>query len=107
MQQRFDAIMASKPAVETPIPPERLAYEQRVLRCGIYEREIVHRKKSRKSLSHRAGVKDASTCKIDSKTRRPSGRRASGPPPRFRGGRCQLFSRSSPSGRASAPFFFR
>lgn len=49
MKQRFDAMMASTPAIETPIPQARIDYEQRVLRCGIYEREIVHRKKSRKS----------------------------------------------------------
>ena len=28
MKERFDAIMASTPAVETPIPPERIAYEK-------------------------------------------------------------------------------
>ena len=49
MKQRFDAIMASTPAIETPIPKARIDYEQRVLRCGIYEREIAHRKKTRKS----------------------------------------------------------
>jgi len=30
-------------------PEARLAYEQRVTRCGIYPREIDHRKKTRKS----------------------------------------------------------
>jgi NADP-dependent 3-hydroxy acid dehydrogenase YdfG len=49
MQERFDAIMASTPSVETPIPEARVAYESRVLRCGIYEREIEHRKAKRKS----------------------------------------------------------
>jgi NAD(P)-dependent dehydrogenase (short-subunit alcohol dehydrogenase family) len=49
MKQRFDAMMASTPAIETPIPQARIDYEARVLRCGIYEREIAHRKKSRKS----------------------------------------------------------
>jgi NAD(P)-dependent dehydrogenase (short-subunit alcohol dehydrogenase family) len=49
MQERFDAIMASTPAVETPIPPERIEYERVVLRCGIYPREIAHRAKQRKS----------------------------------------------------------
>jgi NAD(P)-dependent dehydrogenase (short-subunit alcohol dehydrogenase family) len=49
MQERFDAIMASTPAVETPIPEERVAYERVVLRCGIYERETEHRKAKRKS----------------------------------------------------------
>jgi NAD(P)-dependent dehydrogenase (short-subunit alcohol dehydrogenase family) len=49
MQERFDAIMASTPSVETAIPQPRIDYEQRVLRCGIYEREIAHRKVSRKN----------------------------------------------------------
>jgi NAD(P)-dependent dehydrogenase (short-subunit alcohol dehydrogenase family) len=49
MQERFDAIMASTPTVETPIPEARVAYETRVLRCGIYEREIEHRQVKRKS----------------------------------------------------------
>jgi NAD(P)-dependent dehydrogenase (short-subunit alcohol dehydrogenase family) len=49
MQQRFDAIMASTPIVESPIPKARIDYEQRVIRCGIYPREIEHRKKSRQS----------------------------------------------------------
>jgi len=49
MQERFDAIMASTPAVETPIPQPRVDYERRVLSCGIYPREIVHRKIKRKS----------------------------------------------------------
>ena len=49
IQERFQAIMLSTPAVETPIPPERIGYEQRVLRCGIYPREIQHRKARRKS----------------------------------------------------------
>jgi NADP-dependent 3-hydroxy acid dehydrogenase YdfG len=49
MQERFDAIMASTPAVETPIPQPRIDYERVVLRCGIYERETEHRKAKRKS----------------------------------------------------------
>lgn len=49
MQDRFDAIMASTPSVETPIPEARVAFEARVLRCGIYEREIAHRKPKRKN----------------------------------------------------------
>jgi NADP-dependent 3-hydroxy acid dehydrogenase YdfG len=49
MQERFDAIMLSTPAVEAPIPKERVEYESRVLRCGIYERELEHRKVKRKS----------------------------------------------------------
>lgn len=49
MQERFDAIMASTPPVEEPIPQARLDYEARVLRCGIYNREVAHRKVPRKS----------------------------------------------------------
>ena len=49
MQERFDAIMASTPAVETPIPQPRIDYERVVLRCGIYPREIEHRKGNRKN----------------------------------------------------------
>jgi NAD(P)-dependent dehydrogenase (short-subunit alcohol dehydrogenase family) len=49
IQERFDAIMLSTPSVETPIPKDRIGYEKVVLRCGIYPREIDHRKKKRKS----------------------------------------------------------
>ncbi len=49
MAERFEAIMDSTPAIETPIPPERIAYERGVLTCGIYPREIAHRKIKRKS----------------------------------------------------------
>jgi NAD(P)-dependent dehydrogenase (short-subunit alcohol dehydrogenase family) len=49
MQERFDAIMVSTPPVEAPIAEQRVAYERMVLRCGIYEREIEHRKPRRKS----------------------------------------------------------
>jgi NAD(P)-dependent dehydrogenase (short-subunit alcohol dehydrogenase family) len=49
MQERFDAIMASTPPVEAPIPEGRVAYERVVLSCGIYPREIEHRKPPRKS----------------------------------------------------------
>jgi NAD(P)-dependent dehydrogenase (short-subunit alcohol dehydrogenase family) len=49
MQERFDAIMASTPSVEEPIPEPRVAYEKVVLRCGIYPREIEHRKAPRAS----------------------------------------------------------
>jgi NAD(P)-dependent dehydrogenase (short-subunit alcohol dehydrogenase family) len=49
MKERYDAIMASTPAVETPIPPERSAYERGVLTCGIYPREIAHRQIKRSS----------------------------------------------------------
>ena len=49
IKERFDAIMLSTPAVEAPIPPERVGYEKVVLRCGIYPREIEHRKVKRKS----------------------------------------------------------
>jgi len=49
MQQRFDAMMASTPTIEAPIPQARKDYEKVVLRNGIYPREIEHRKKKRKS----------------------------------------------------------
>jgi NAD(P)-dependent dehydrogenase (short-subunit alcohol dehydrogenase family) len=49
MQERFDAIMLSTPTVEEPIPEARLAYERVVTRCGIYPREIDHRKAKRTS----------------------------------------------------------
>lgn len=49
MKERFDAIMASTPPIEEPIPQARIDYEARVLRCGIYPREIEHRKIKRKS----------------------------------------------------------
>lgn len=49
MQERFDAIMLSTPTVEEPIPAARAAYEKVVLRCGIYPREIEHRKMKRAS----------------------------------------------------------
>ncbi|HEV7717257.1 MAG TPA: SDR family oxidoreductase [Steroidobacteraceae bacterium] len=49
MQERFDAIMLSTPAVETPIPQARIDSEKVVMRQGIYERELVHRAQKRKS----------------------------------------------------------
>jgi NADP-dependent 3-hydroxy acid dehydrogenase YdfG len=49
MQERFDAIMASTPPIEAPIPQARIDSEVRVMRCGIYAREIEHRKAKRKS----------------------------------------------------------
>jgi len=49
MKERFDAIMASTPPIETPIPPERIAYEAGVMHCGIYPREIAHRAPKRSS----------------------------------------------------------
>jgi hypothetical protein len=49
MKERFDAIMLSTPAVEEPIPEPRIAYERVVTRCGIYPREIEHRKAARPS----------------------------------------------------------
>ena len=47
-RQRFDAVLESEPRGEHP-PAERLKYEARVLRAGIYAREIEHRKKKRNS----------------------------------------------------------
>ncbi|HUN73087.1 MAG TPA: SDR family NAD(P)-dependent oxidoreductase [Steroidobacteraceae bacterium] len=49
MRERFDAVMVSTPTVEEPIAPERIAFERGVMRCGIYEREIEHRKIPRAS----------------------------------------------------------
>ncbi len=49
MKERFDAIMDSTPPVEAPIPPGRIEAERGVIRCGIYEREIAHRKVKRKT----------------------------------------------------------
>jgi len=49
MKERFDAVMDSTPPVEAPIPPGRVEAERGVIRCGIYEREIAHRKVKRKS----------------------------------------------------------
>jgi hypothetical protein len=48
IQERCDAIMASTPPVETPIPQARIDSERVVMRCGIYAREIAHRKGKRK-----------------------------------------------------------
>jgi NAD(P)-dependent dehydrogenase (short-subunit alcohol dehydrogenase family) len=49
IQERCDAIMASTPPVEAPIPQGRIDAERGVIRCGIYEREIAHRSVKRKS----------------------------------------------------------
>ncbi|MEJ0005717.1 MAG: hypothetical protein WDM77_04855 [Steroidobacteraceae bacterium] len=49
MKERYDAIMASTPPIETPIPANRIASEQVVMRCGIYGREVAHRKTKRSS----------------------------------------------------------
>ncbi len=49
MKERFDAIMASTPDVETPIPPDRIAYERGVMTQGIYPRETAHRQVKRAS----------------------------------------------------------
>ena len=48
MKERFDAMLESEPK-EAPPPPERALAETRVLHCGIYKREIEHRRKKRKS----------------------------------------------------------
>jgi len=47
MKERFDAIMLSTPRIEEPIPAPRIGYERVVLRCGIYEREMLHRRAKR------------------------------------------------------------
>ncbi|MEP7244293.1 MAG: SDR family NAD(P)-dependent oxidoreductase [Gammaproteobacteria bacterium] len=48
-KQRFDAMLISEPQEDTPPPEARVKGETRVLHAGIYPREIVHRKKKRKS----------------------------------------------------------
>jgi len=48
-QQRFDAMLESEPKEDTPPNPDRVRGETRVLTCGIYRREIAHRKEKRKS----------------------------------------------------------
>jgi NAD(P)-dependent dehydrogenase (short-subunit alcohol dehydrogenase family) len=48
-KERFDAILASEPVEATPPPEARVKASARVLHAGIYPREIVHRKKPRKS----------------------------------------------------------
>ena len=48
-QQRFDAMLISEPQEDTPPNPDRVRGETRVLTCGIYRREIAHRKEQRKS----------------------------------------------------------
>jgi NAD(P)-dependent dehydrogenase (short-subunit alcohol dehydrogenase family) len=48
-KQRFDAMLASEPVEDTPLPEARVKGEARVLHAGIYPREIEHRKKKRKS----------------------------------------------------------
>jgi NADP-dependent 3-hydroxy acid dehydrogenase YdfG len=49
MHERFDAIMASTPPGLDSVPPRRIEIERGVIRCGIYQREIAHRKVPRKS----------------------------------------------------------
>ncbi|HTV50077.1 MAG TPA: SDR family oxidoreductase, partial [Steroidobacteraceae bacterium] len=48
-QQRFEAMLISEPVEATPPPEARVRGEARVLHCGIYKREIAHRRKPRKS----------------------------------------------------------
>jgi NADP-dependent 3-hydroxy acid dehydrogenase YdfG len=48
-KDRFDAMLASEPVEATPPPEARVKASARVLHAGIYPREIVHRKKPRKS----------------------------------------------------------
>jgi NADP-dependent 3-hydroxy acid dehydrogenase YdfG len=48
-KERFDAMLASEPVEATPPPEARVKASGRVLHAGIYPREIVHRKKPRKS----------------------------------------------------------
>jgi NADP-dependent 3-hydroxy acid dehydrogenase YdfG len=49
MAERYDAIMLSTPKVETAIPQARIDSEVRVMRCGIYKREVEHRAQKRKN----------------------------------------------------------
>jgi len=48
-QQRFDAMLDSEPVGDKPPPEARVRGEAPVLHCGIYKREIAHRRQKRKS----------------------------------------------------------
>jgi len=48
-KQRFDAMLDSEPVGDKPPPEARVRGEARVLHCGIYKREIAHRRQPRKS----------------------------------------------------------
>jgi NAD(P)-dependent dehydrogenase (short-subunit alcohol dehydrogenase family) len=48
-QQRFDAMLDSEPVGDKPPPEARVRGEAPVLHCGIYPREIAHRRQKRKS----------------------------------------------------------
>ncbi|HTV78391.1 MAG TPA: SDR family oxidoreductase [Steroidobacteraceae bacterium] len=48
-QKRFDAMLESEPKEDTPPNPDRVRGETRVLTCGIYRREIAHRREKRRS----------------------------------------------------------
>jgi NAD(P)-dependent dehydrogenase (short-subunit alcohol dehydrogenase family) len=48
-KQRFDAMLDSEPVGDKPPPEARVRGEARVLHCGIYKREIAHRRQKRKS----------------------------------------------------------
>ena len=48
-QQRFAAMLESEPKEDVPPNPDRVRGETRVLRCGIYAREIAHRRQKRRS----------------------------------------------------------
>ncbi|HTY51179.1 MAG TPA: SDR family NAD(P)-dependent oxidoreductase [Steroidobacteraceae bacterium] len=49
MQERFSAILASDPPMEVPYPRARVEAEAPILHTGIYRREILHRRKRRRS----------------------------------------------------------
>jgi NAD(P)-dependent dehydrogenase (short-subunit alcohol dehydrogenase family) len=49
VKERLDSILASEPVEKTPPPEARVKASARVLHAGIYPREIVHRKKPRKT----------------------------------------------------------
>ena len=47
--EKIKAAKVGNVTVETAIAPARVAYEQMVLSCGIYPREIAHRRTKRGS----------------------------------------------------------
>ena len=49
MEERFTAILASDPPMEVPYPTARVEAEAPILHTGIYRRELLHRRRRRRS----------------------------------------------------------